>query len=67
MWAIAKATLTIRPPPWARMTGAAARAQFQMPLTFTAITRSHSASAIASKCVGLSVVKMAGRLTSSTR
>ena len=63
---MAEATLTMRPPPCARMTGTTARAQFQTPLTLTAITRSHSASGIASKGCGLSVAKTAALLTSTS-
>ena len=63
---MADATLTMRPPPCARIKGATARAQFQTPLTLTAITRSHSASGISSKGWGLSVAKMAALLTSTS-
>ena len=63
---MAEATLTMRPPPCARMAGTTARAQFQTPLTLTAITRSHSASGISSKGCGLSVAKTAALLTSTS-
>ena len=63
---MAEATLTMRPPPCARIAGTTARAQFQTPLTFTAMTRSHSASGIASKGWGLSVAKTAALLTSTS-
>src|SRR5687767_14784083 len=53
----------MRPPPWARMEGVTARTQFQIPLTFTAITRSHSASGMSSKRCGLRLAKMAALLT----
>src|SRR5262245_20184430 len=63
---MAEATLTMRPPPCARMRGVTARAQFHTPLTLTAMTRSHSASGISSKGWGLSAAKMAALLTSTS-
>ena len=60
---MADATLTTRPPPWRRITGATARTQFQMPFTLTDITRSHSASAISSNGWGRSAAKSAALLT----
>src|SRR5919108_73346 len=55
--------LTMRPPPCARMAGVTARTQFQIPLTLTAITRSHSVSGMSSKRCGLRLAKAAALLT----
>jgi hypothetical protein len=60
---MAEAMLMIRPERCAFITGATARQQSQMPLTLTAINRSHSASSIFSNGVGESPAKSAALLT----
>src|SRR5499427_1053952 len=58
--------LTILPPPACRMAGTTALQQFQMPLTFTAIAASHSASLIVSNRPPLRPPKSAALLMSAS-
>src|SRR6478672_2155204 len=58
--------LTMLPPPACRMAGTTALQQFQMPLTFTAIAASHSASLIVSNRPPLRPPKSAALLMSAS-